>query len=153
MQISHRIPQLAPQILMRAPRHMWLLTVALIVLYFVMRSSNQMMPIPVPLLLISVAISGAVAGLISGTLSGLLLAVFIMYWWSIDIGPPPLTGTLTRALIACSVSIALGVFLGFSTLTAFLATRFVLRAALLPCLLTWCTVLSCALLYLCLASL
>lgn len=112
MQISDSIPRLAPQILMRAPRHMWLLTVALIVLYFVMRSANGVMPIPVPLLLISVAVSGAVSGLLSGTVSGLLLSAFIMYWWSIDVGPAPLTGTLTRALIGCSVSIALGIFLG-----------------------------------------
>ena len=48
MQISHRIPQLAPQILMRAPRHMWLLTVALIVLYFVMRSRSTIFAPPLP---------------------------------------------------------------------------------------------------------
>ena len=113
MQISDRIPRKAPQILMRAPRHMWLISVALIVLYFAVRETGGVLPLPVPLLLISVALSGALAGLLSGTISALLTSAFILYWWWIGIGPVPLTGTLVRALIACAVTIALGLFLGW----------------------------------------
>ena len=112
MQILDKIPQLGPEILVRAPKHMWLLTVALIVMYFVMQSADRMLPIPVPLLLISVALSGALAGAQSGAISGLLLSAFILYWWWIGIGPPPLTGTPVRVLVACFVSTALGLFLG-----------------------------------------
>ena len=112
MQILDKIPQLAPELIARAPKHMWLLTAALIVLYFLAQSANHVLPIPVPLMLISVAISGALAGAQSGAISGLLLSGFIMYWWWIGIGPAPLTGTLTRVLIACLVSTGLGIFLG-----------------------------------------
>lgn len=112
MQTLDKIPQLTPQVLMRAPKHLWLLTLALIVLYFVMQSADRVLPIPVPLLLMSVAISGALAGRQSGTISGLLISAFIMYWWSIGIGPERLTGTLARALIACTLSTTLGIFLG-----------------------------------------
>ena len=113
MQISDSNPQQAAQILMRAPRHMWLLSVALIVLYFAVQEAGGVLPLPVPLLLISVALSGALAGLLSGAISGLLTSAFIVYWWWIGIGPVPLTGTLARALIACAVTMGLGLFLGW----------------------------------------
>ena len=113
MQSSDSIQQIAPQLLMRAPRHTWLISVVLIVLYFVVREAGGVLPLPVPLLLISVAISGALAGLLSGTISALLTSAFILYWWWIGIGPVPLTGTLARASIASALTIALGLFLGW----------------------------------------
>ncbi len=112
MQILDKIPPLAPQILMRAPRGMWLLTAVLIALFLALQMTGLFIPIPFLLLLVTVAVSGAIAGTVSGTVSGLLMSGFIIYSWSIGSGPEPLTGNLFRALLGCAVSTMLGAYLG-----------------------------------------
>jgi signal transduction histidine kinase len=112
MQILDKIPQLAPQVLMRAPRGIWLLTAALIALFLALQRTGLVIPIPFLLLLITVAVSGALAGALAGAMSGVLMSGFIIYSWATGYGPDALTGDLVRALLGCTVSTALGIYLG-----------------------------------------
>ena len=122
----------APPWLVKVPRRLfrraWFVTALLAVVIVISAPAGFVIPVPMLILLTTVAISGALGGLTSGFISGLLMAATVMYFWWNGIGPTPLTGTFARALVGSVTALAVGSYLGLmreqlSTLLSELESR------------------------------
>lgn len=93
-------------------RRAWLLTVAGVATIVILQRLGIVFPLLFLILLASVAASGALGGLVSGLISGLLMTATVLYFWSLGLGPEPLTGNLLRAFLGSGVALATGSYLG-----------------------------------------
>ncbi len=112
MTYPESLVDVAPRVLMRAPRHLWLLTPALILVLLAADHYGWFVPMPFLLLMVTVSVSGALAGAISGAISALLMSFYILYAWYAGFGPGALTGELWRVLLAGLVALVIGTGLG-----------------------------------------